>query len=80
LYSWRNACEVENSTRRSKSRPEHRCISDAEIAAKMSAVYANSPDVVRDAESPEFYLVLGWILIGIGYVLIRWIRAGFKRR
>jgi hypothetical protein len=69
------SCAGENDARRFQGRPELECPSKAEI----DQAWAAPLHFWQATILPGLYLVLAWVLIGIGYVSVRWIRAGFKR-
>lgn len=74
MYNHRQACFRENIENSLNKRPLQPCISDEEVAAafKSKTPFWFFPII------PTFWLVTAWIVIGITYGSVRWIRNGFK--
>lgn len=65
-----------NGEARLKNQPERTCMSADEAYA--SAFGPNDPLIA--AVVPVFWLVVAWIIGGIAYISLRWIRKGFATR
>lgn len=74
MYNWRSACIGENAKRRMNNQPEQTCVSLEEV----KATFKYDVPWLAFVAIPFVVLILAWIVIGITYVSVRWIRKGFN--
>jgi len=71
----RSNCIGENAARRMQRLDERPCMSQEDL----DEILHYTVPLWMPLTFAGFYLALSWVLIGIAYVSIRWIKAGFKQ-
>jgi hypothetical protein len=75
LADERSNCIGQNAARRMQRLDDLPCTTQEQLD---KALHTSIP-LWLPLSFAGFYLVLGWVLTGIAYVSIRWIKAGFAR-
>jgi hypothetical protein len=72
VYNGRSTCIGENAQRQYRGEPKMSC-----DVYNVDEAFKRRPPLWFAAIIPTFWLVVAWVLIGVTYVAVRWIRKGF---